>query len=176
MGYIADTKWHKKDVSVKWLTSNDFKYSKDYSDRDSDAYIYTFPVHKYKLMSLLECAVIVYSDNGDVIVKVQDAKTKEPYPQFSYDSQGNHKMFVNKLENAILPELKKFGITPLGNKNAKKVLIKYNKKMKTFKYYCPTCNEKTYVKSDECVNCGQVLMKITNEDRELAKKEAYVHE
>ena len=77
MGYIAETKWHKKQPTQKWLNANGFKYSKDYSDKESDAYIYIFPVHKYKLMSLLECVIVVYLDNGDVIVKVQDSKTKE---------------------------------------------------------------------------------------------------
>ena len=70
MGYIAETEWYKKQPTQKWLTTNNFKYSKDYSNKESDAYSYTFPVHKYKWMSLLECVIIVYLDNGDVIIKL----------------------------------------------------------------------------------------------------------
>lgn len=116
MGYIAETKWYKKEPTTKWLNANGFKYSKDYSDKESDAYTYIFPVHKYKSMTLLECMLVIYTDNGDVTVKVQESKTKEPYPQFYYDSQNNHKAFLDKIEKIIKDEFLRLGIKPMKGK------------------------------------------------------------
>lgn len=114
MGYIADTKWHKKDFDTKWLFKNNFKYSREYSDADSDAYVYSFPIYKYKFITLYECMLILYADNGEVIIKVQD-RNKNQYPQFYYDSQGNHKKLIEKLEKAILKELRRLEIRPIEN-------------------------------------------------------------
>lgn len=176
MGYIAETKWHKKQPTQKWLNANGFKYSKDYSDKESDAYIYIFPVHKYKLMSLLECVIVVYLDNGDVIVKVQDSKTKESYPQFSYDSQGNHKNFIEKIEKIILEEFSRLGIKEVNDKVRLKKKIQYSKFTKTFTYHCPTCGVELSKKVKECDECEQPLFVPTKEELESAKKEVYIHE
>lgn len=176
MGYIAETEWYKKQPTQKWLVANGFKYSKDYSNKESDSYIYIFPVHKYKLMSLLECALVVYTDNGDVIVKVQDAKTKEPYSQFYYDSQGNHKNFIEKIEKIILEEFTKLGIKEVNNKIRLKKKIQYSKYAKVFTFFCPNCGVELNKKAKECDECGQLLFVPTNEELESAKKEVYIHE
>ena len=64
----------------------------------------------------LHVDIVVYLDNGDVIVKIQDSKTKESYPQFSYDSQGNHKNFIEKLyeEDCIKQKEDGFSLTDKG--------------------------------------------------------------
>lgn len=115
MGYVVNTKWYKEDVNTKWLLNNGFKYSKEYSDVNSDAYIYSFPIYKYKFISLYECILILYTDNGEVTVKVQD-RNRNLYPQFYYDSQNNHTKLVEKLENAILKELHRLDIKPMETK------------------------------------------------------------
>lgn len=112
MGYIANTRWHKEDFNTKWLFVNNFKYSREYSDTDSDAYVYTFPIYKYKFIPLYECLLILYVNNGEVIIKVQD-RNKNPIPQFYYDSQNNCKNFIEILEKVIIKELKHLGIKPL---------------------------------------------------------------
>lgn len=118
MGYIATQQWYKKDFNARWLFKNNFRYSKQYSDLDSDAYIYTFPIYKYKFLPLYECMLILYEDNGEVIIKVQD-RNKNPYPQFYYDSQGNHTVMIEKMEKVILKELDRLGIEPLPSKEEK---------------------------------------------------------
>ena len=115
MGYVVNTKWYKEDVNTKCLLNNGFKYSKEYSDVNSDAYIYSFPIYKYKFISLYECILILYTDNGEVTVKVQD-RNRNLYPQFYYDSQNNHTKLVEKLENAILKELHRLDIKPMETK------------------------------------------------------------
>lgn len=112
MGYIANTKWYKKDFDTKWLFKNNFKYSKIYSDADSDAYVYIFPIYTYKLAPLYECLLILYADNGEVIIRVQD-KNKNSYSQFYHDSQCNHNKVLNKIEDIILKELKRLEIKPI---------------------------------------------------------------
>lgn len=114
MGYIANTRWHKENFNTKWLFTNNFKYSREYSDSDSDAYVRAFPIYKYKFIPLYECLLILYADNGEVIVKVQD-RNKNSLPQFNYDSQNNYKKFINRLEKVIAKELKRLGIKPLKN-------------------------------------------------------------
>lgn len=115
MGYVVNTKWYKEDVNTKWLLNNGFKYSKEYSDVNSDAYIYSFPIYKYKFISLYECILILYTDNGEVTVKVQD-RNRNLYPQFYYDSQNNHTKLVEKMENVILKELHRLDIKPMETK------------------------------------------------------------
>ena len=114
MGYIANTKWYKKDFNTKWLFNNNFKYSREYSDADSDAYVHTFSICKYKFLPLYECLLILYADNGEVIIKVQD-KNKNALPQFYYDSQNNYTKFIEKLERVIVKELRRLGIESLEN-------------------------------------------------------------
>lgn len=176
MGYIADRKWYKKEPTIKWLNSNGFRYSKEYSDKDSDAYTYVFPVHKYKIFSLLECVLIVYTDNGDVVVKVQDVKTKEPYPQFTYDSQNNHKKFIEKIEKVIMTEFTKLGIEEIDNRIKLKKIINYSKYTKKFTYYCPMCDTEVKKSAVECNNCGKALLIPTEEELDISKDEVYVHD
>lgn len=114
MGYITNTKWYKRDFNTKWLFKNNFKYSREYSDADSDAYVHIFSIYKYKFIPLYECVLILYSDNGEVVIKVQD-RNKNSFPQFYYDSQGNCTKFVEKLEKVIMRELRHLGIEPLEN-------------------------------------------------------------
>lgn len=120
MGYIAETKWHKKDINTKWLFANGFRFNKEYSDKDSDVYTYLFPVYKYNKIPLYECMIIIYCDNGEVNMRVQDCKTKSLYPQFYYDSQNNHTCLINKIERVILNELKKLEIEPIQPKRKKR--------------------------------------------------------
>lgn len=106
---IVNTRYIKKDVTKEWLQLHGFKYNSIFSDEESDAYTYRFPVHKYGLFTILECEILIYINTGEVKINVYDYNTRSKYAPFYYKEYGNNTL-VSSIEKKILSELKRLKI------------------------------------------------------------------
>lgn len=102
-------KYKKRNVTKKWLQENNFRYSTLFTDDESDAYTYKFPVHKYGTRIIIECEFILYVKNGDVKINVYDCGTHNKYVPF-YNREYGYNELVSEIDKRIAEELKRLKI------------------------------------------------------------------
>lgn len=120
MNNISGKKYIKKNISKEWLCANKFKYNRLLSDKENDIYSYRFPVYKYGDFVTLECELSVFSTTGEVRINVFDYNTRSRYAPFYHVEYGIYNEILDKINERILKQLKKFDINQErkdGNKN-----------------------------------------------------------
>lgn len=109
MNNILKSKYIKTNISKRWLIQNDFRYSKDLSNDESEIYIYRFVVHKYKNIPVLVCEIYLDLKTGIAGINVYDEKGDIYYP-FCNIEYGNYEPLLNKINKKIYKEFKRLGI------------------------------------------------------------------
>lgn len=80
MNNILKEEYIKTNISKHWLMKNDFRYSKDLSDDDSEIYTHKFVVHKYKNIPVLTCRLSLDLKTGITGINVYDERGEMYYP------------------------------------------------------------------------------------------------
>lgn len=109
MKRITENRYIKRNVTKDWLKQNNFHYSRIYSDIETEAYTYRFPVYKYNAKVILECELVLYEDTGEVKINVYDNNYNSKCAAFYCESNVYNK-FVSKIEKKIKNEIRKLGI------------------------------------------------------------------
>ena len=124
MKSLTDYNFMKYNITKEWLISKGFCYNKIFSEKDSDAYTYRFPVHKYGSCTTLDGEITIFINDGNVKLNVYDSRTRHKYAPFYCVEYGNYGSFIDEINNRFLCELNKLGIKNKkektnGNKNKK---------------------------------------------------------
>ena len=116
--------YKKNGVTKMWLQINGFKYSKEFSDSESEIYVKRFPLTKYSGATILEGELLLDKRSGSVIVNVKSAKTNTLYPTY-YNYYGNHNSILFKqIDEKISNELSRLGIKKIERKKNELIRIK----------------------------------------------------
>lgn len=107
---ITQTKYKKKNITKDWLLSNGFRYNRLFSDDETEAYTYRFPVHKYDKFTVLECEFRVVLGEKDISINVYDYATNNKYAPFYYCEYGNYDKLLKEINEKINVVLKKLKI------------------------------------------------------------------
>ena len=86
---------------------NGFRYNKNLSTEESNIYTYRFPVYKYEKLTVLECELTLFVEDGTVIVNVYDYGTNDKYALFYYCEYGNYDKMLKIINEKVYKELKK---------------------------------------------------------------------
>lgn len=106
----------KKNITKEWLLSNGFKYSKIFSDEDTEVFTYRFPVHKYEGFTVLECELRMTLGKEKVVIDVYDYNTINRYAPFYYSEYGDYSVILKEIWIKIEKQLKKLNIIKVDNK------------------------------------------------------------
>ena len=109
MKRLVEKTIRKENVTEKWLLDNHFRYNRIYSDGDSIAYTYRFPVYKYGCCVTLDGEIVIFLD-GEVKLNVYDVNTRNKYAPFYYNEYGDFSAILNVINNNFEKQLKKFDI------------------------------------------------------------------
>lgn len=101
----------KSNVTKAWLLHNGFRYNRMYSTDESDVYLYRFPVYKYEKFTTLECELVIYLEDGNVVINVFDYGTNNKYAPYYYLEYGNYTKMLDVINNKIDKELKRLKIS-----------------------------------------------------------------
>lgn len=111
MKRLVESTIRKENVTEKWLLDNHFCYNRIYSNGDSVAYTYRFPVYKYGCCITLDGEIVIFLDNkGEVKLNVYDANTRNKYAPFYYNEYGNFSVILDVITSNFKKQLKKFDI------------------------------------------------------------------
>lgn len=110
MGKFLSNSYKKDNVDRQWLKQNDFRYSRTYSDSESDAYLRRFPVYKYGSYCTLEGEVLIYVETGEVKINVYESGTNDIYAPFYHVEYGNYDSLLKIIDKYIYAELKRLNI------------------------------------------------------------------
>lgn len=91
----------------------DIGFHKSYDVEDK--YIYNFIVLKYEKMVSLRGRIIVYPDTKEIKINVMD-NNYALYAPFYHIEYGNYDVIMEKINNSILSEFKKLGISKMKEK------------------------------------------------------------
>lgn len=99
-------------VDQNWLSSNQFYYSRAFSDTDDPVYIHRFPVYKWGLVATLEAEMRVHINDKSVTVDVYDIAglTRGLYAPFYHKIDTVHDDFVDKIMKNINKECRRLQI------------------------------------------------------------------
>lgn len=98
-------------ITKSWLQSHNFYYSKIFSDDETDAYSYRFPVYKYMSRYTLECEFTIILNENVLMINVYDYGTRDKYAPFYYYEYGNYDTIMKEIYKNIEKQLKQFNIT-----------------------------------------------------------------
>lgn len=101
---------YTKNADKEWFKKNGFRFNRIFSDEDSEAYTYRFPVYKHGDFNILECELTVILKTGEVRVDVYAANTRDRYAAFYNCEYGNYDRMLKEINRRIERELNKFGI------------------------------------------------------------------
>lgn len=110
MGKFLSNTYKKDNVDRQWLKQNDFRYSRTYSDSESDAYLRRFPVYKYGSCCTLEGEILIYVETGEVKINVYESGTNDIYAPFYNVEYGNYDSLLKIIDKYIYAELKRLNI------------------------------------------------------------------
>lgn len=116
MENLPRNEYIKKNITKEWLLSNGFKYSKIFSDEDTEAFTYRFPVHKYESFTVLECELRMTLGEDKVVIDVYDYNTINRYTPFYYSEYGDYSVILKEIWIKIEKQLKKLNITKVADK------------------------------------------------------------
>lgn len=119
MSNLSEIRYIKKNVNKKWLKSNGFKHNRIFSNEESEAYTYRFPVYKYGDFVTLDCEFIILLKTGEVRINVYDYNTRSRYAPFYSCEYGNYDKVLTIINEKIERELDKFGIGRKDNNGSK---------------------------------------------------------
>lgn len=94
-------------------------YSHEYSDSDSQIYVHTFPILKYKKYTVLDGEFIYNTTNHTVKVNIYDSKNGTIYAPYYNHNYGDFSSILSKCTDSINRELKKVGITDVNDYNGR---------------------------------------------------------
>lgn len=105
-------KYTKKNITKDWLLQNRFRYNPlcNEPDEDIETYTYRFPVHKYGIVDILECELLVHLGEDEIEVNVYDYRTNNKYAAFYCTEYGNYEPILRNIHAEIDKKIKKLGI------------------------------------------------------------------
>ena len=100
-------RYTKENVSKEWLKKNGFRINRMFSDEDSEAYTYRFPVYKHGDFNILECELTAILKTGEVRIDVYATNTRDKYASFYNCEYGNCDKMLAQINSKIEDVLNK---------------------------------------------------------------------
>ncbi len=126
MSVGTQTLYIKKNMDKKWLLDNGFKFSRLFSDEETEVYTYRFPVWKYNKFTVLECELRVILGEEEINVNIYDYNTNDKYAPFYYCENGNYDRMLKEIYHKINSTMKRLQINELKhNEDTIRILPEY---------------------------------------------------
>lgn len=106
------SKLYKKNITPEWLRKHHFRHSKTFSSKQSEAWVYEFPVYRSGDTVTLEGEIVVY-DDGEVVVNILDGNSyvRAYYaPWYCPDAWNSHHPLLEIISKKVEDKLRQFGI------------------------------------------------------------------